>query len=427
MSLRLRLLRGGQVATSEGVSPGNILIQGEWIVAVGPNVEASGAEIIHCGGLVALPGGVDPHVHLREPGAEHKEDFTTGTRAALAGGFTTVLDMPNSPRATSSPEAFQEKAALARGKACCDFGLFFGATPGNADEAPGVTGAVGLKLYMGSSTGDLLVSGLADQYRHFDVYPHDRVLAVHAEDEEAVKTFRDQERRPPICAELAVTRAIALARRTGRRLHVCHVSTAAELDAIRLARAQGVRVTCEVSPHHLFLTRADERRLGALAVMNPPLRSEEDQEALWQGLDDVDMVGSDHAPHTLEEKRGPTPPSGVPGLETTLPLLLDAVAHGRLSLPRLVALTSTQPATVFRLPHKGRLAPGYHADITLVDLEARTVLGQSLQTKCGWTPFQGKQVQGRIVRVLLRGEDAFVEGEMLAEPGQGRLIEPRPL
>ncbi|NPV07312.1 MAG: dihydroorotase family protein [Anaerolineae bacterium] len=426
MSTGLRLLRGGLVATPEGVMPGDILVQGEWIVAVGPDLEASGATVVHCGGLVALPGAVDAHVHLREPGAEHKEDFTTGTRAALAGGYTTVLDMPNSPVPTSSLSAFAAKADLARAKACCDFGLFFGATPANMGEATEVAGAVGLKLYMGSSTGDLLVADLAHQYRHFASYPRDRILAVHAEDEEAVRTFSEEERRPPICAELAVARAIALARRTGRRLHVCHVSTAAELDAIRLARAQGLAVTCEVTPHHLFLNRTDEARLGPLALMNPPLRSPEDQEALWERLDEVDIVASDHAPHTLEEKSGSLPPAGVPGLETTLPLLLDAVAGGRLSLPHLVRLTAARPAALYRLPHKGRLAPGYHADIALIELQSETALGTDLKTKCGWSPFQGRRVRGRIVRVILRGEDAMVEGELLADPGRGRLVTPRP-
>lgn len=425
MSERRRLLRGCLVATPESAVTADILIQGEWIVAVGPNLDGGGAEIVHCAGLVALPGGIDAHVHLREPGAEHKEDFVTGTRAALAGGFTTVLDMPNTPVPTTNLEAFRAKAALVESKACCDVGLFFGATPGNIGEAIEAAEAIGLKVYMGSSTGDLLVADLADQLHVFQQYPVDRILAVHAEDEEAVRLFSSGERRPPICAELSVGRALALARYTGRRVHICHASTPVELAAVALARSQGVRVTVEVSPHHLYLSRDAESRLGSWGVMNPPLRSDADRTGLWDALDQVDIIASDHAPHTKDEKAGPKPPSGVPGLETTLPLLLDSVTGGYLSVTRLAELIGSAPARIFALPRKGRLAPGYQADITLVDLNRSTTLGGRLYTKCGWTPFEGMTVRGSIARVILRGQDAVVDGEMLAEPGQGRLVGPR--
>jgi dihydroorotase (multifunctional complex type) len=425
MSDRQRLIRGSQVITQQGVSQADILIQGEWIIAVAPDLEAGQAEVIEAQGFYALPGAIDAHVHFRDPGATHKEDFTSGSQAALAGGVTTVLDMPNTPLPTDSPDAFEEKARMAAAKACCDFGLFIGATGENAEQVAGVAGAAGLKLYMGSSTGSLLVADLAGQQRQFGTYPADRPLAVHAEDEEAVRLYSEGERRPPICAELAVGRAIALARRNRRRLHVCHVSTRAELDAIALARSQGVAVTCEVAPHHLFLSQADEARLGPLAVMNPPLRCEDEVQALWQGLGQVGMVASDHAPHTLAEKQGPKPPAGVPGVETSLPLLFDAALWGRLSLPHLVALTAANPATLYHLPHKGRIAAGFHADITLIDPEESLVLGQRLYTKCGWTPFAGRRLRGRIERVLLRGSDACVQGEVVVPPGYGHFVSPR--
>lgn len=425
MTMRRRLLRGCLVVTPESASIADILVQGEWIAAVGHGLDAAGAEIVHCSGLTALPGGIDAHVHLREPGAEYKEDLTSGTRAALAGGFTTVLDMPNSPVATTSLAAFEAKARLVEAKACCNVGLFFGATPTNTEEAFRATDAVGLKVYMGSSTGDLLVADLADQLRICEQYPKDRVLAVHAEDEDAVRLFTGGERRPPICTELSVGRALALARHTGRRVHVCHASTAVELAAIGLARSQGVRVTVEVAPHHLYLSRDDEAKLGSLGVMNPPLRLRSDRDGLWAALPEVDMVASDHAPHTLAEKAGPKPPAGVPGLETTLPLLLDAVVEGRLALTRVAELIGSGPARAFGLPRKGRLAPGYQADITLVDLNRPTVLGEKLYTKCGWTPFQGLTSRGSIARVILRGQDAVVESEVLAGPGQGSLVTPR--
>ena len=424
MKPRQRLVRGSFVVSPEGIQQADVLIQGEWILAVGPDLPYGGAEVIEAHGLHLFPGGVDAHVHLRDPGATHKEDFTSGTRAALAGGFTTVLDMPNNPEPTTTASAFRTKAELASTRACCDFGLFVGATEDNAVEAAGIPEAVGLKLYMGSSTGDLLVADLETQYCHFATYPRHKPLAVHAEDELAVHLFSQAERRPPICAELATARAIALARFAQRRLHLCHVSTSAEFEAALLARRQGLRLTFEVAPHHLFLTADDENQLGPLAIMNPPLRQQAHQEVLWQGLPQADMVASDHAPHTLAEKAAMPPPAGVPGLETTLPLLLEAAAEGRLTLPQVARLVAAGPAAAFALPHKGRIAPGYHADLTLVDLSATTVLGQRLHTKCQWTPFAGKQVRGRIERVFLRGQDAVMASRVLAEAGWGRLIKP---
>jgi len=420
----LRLIRGAQVVAPEGIAQADVLLQGEWIIAVAPRLAAGGAEIIEAGGLCALPGGIDAHVHLRDPGATHKEDFTSGTRAALAGGVTTVLDMPNTPEPTTTASSFAAKVQLGESRACCDFGLYIGATAGNTTETASVEDAVGLKLYMGSTTGTLLVADLEGQRRHFEAYPATQPLAVHGEDEEAVRLFGDRERRPSVCAELAAGRAIALARRAGRRLHLCHISTRAELELVALAKRQGLPVTCEVTPHHLFLTKDDEEALGPLALMNPPLRGVEDAEALWAGLDSVDLVASDHAPHTLQEKHSDRPPPGVPGLETTLPLLLDAAITGRLALTEVARLTACAPAAVFSLPRKGRIAPGYHADIVLFDPTGSTLLGERPYTKCGWSPFAGRRTRGRIVRVILRGRDAAVEGKVVAEPGWGRFLAP---
>jgi dihydroorotase (multifunctional complex type) len=248
---------------------------------------------------------------------------------------------------------------------------------------------------------------------------------VHGEDEEAVRLFTES-RRPPICAELAAGRAVALARHIGRRLHLCHVSTAAEIELVTLARRAGLPVTCEVTPHHLFLSTDDEAGLGTLGMMNPPLRSPEDVAALWANLSLVDMVASDHAPHTLEEKRSAMPPAGVPGLETMLPLLIDAALSGRLSLPTVARLTSASPAGAFCLRHKGQIAAGYHADVVLLDPEADALLGQRIYSKCGWTPFAGRHVQGCIRRVLLRGRDALLDGEVISQPGWGRFLAPHP-
>jgi dihydroorotase-like cyclic amidohydrolase len=452
------LIHNGTLITPEEASKKDILIEGETIAAVGPELQAPpGAHIVDADGLMIFPGLIDPHVHLREPGGEHKEDFLSGTRAALAGGFTTVLAMPNTYPALTDRGMLAQAQALAASKAVCDTGFFVGATADNAEQAAELGGAVGLKLYMGSSTGSLLVADLAGQATHFERYPG--VVAVHAEDEEAVAHFaRLGQRRPPICASLAVSRALALAERFGTRLHVCHVSTAHELALIRDAKARnnarrnnarrnnarrnnarrnnarrnnarrnnarrGVKVTCEVTPHHLFLTAEDETRLGTLGRMNPPLRAQKDVDALWENLDIVDCIATDHAPHTLEEKRSPTPPSGVPGLETALPLVLTAVHEGRLPMTEVARLMAQGPALVFGLERKGSIAPGYDADLTLVDTETEWAIDeQPLQTKCSWSPFEGYKVKGRVKQVFLRGKEVYADGKILAAPGYGQVV-----
>jgi dihydroorotase len=421
------LIHKGTLVTSESVKRADVLVKGEAIVAVGPGLSAPpGARVVDASGLLLFPGLIDPHVHLREPGGEHKEDFSTGTRAALAGGFTTVLAMPNTTPPITDRETLTQALALGESKAMCDFGLFIGATADNAEEATTLDGAVGLKLYMGSSTGSLLVADLAGQLAHFERYPG--VVAIHAEDEAAVGYFAARgQRRPPLCAALAVARALTLAERFGRRLHVCHVSTAHELALIRDAKARGVNVTCEVTPHHLFLTSKDEVRLGPLGRMNPPLRSPADTEALWANLDIVDCLATDHAPHTLAEKRSPTPPAGVPGLETALPLLLTAAREKGLPLHEVARLMAEGPARIFGLARKGRIAPGNDADLTLVDPDAAWTIGeQPLLTKCGWSPFEGRKVRGRVERVFLRGQEVYACGEVLAQPGYGQPVAPRP-
>jgi dihydroorotase (multifunctional complex type) len=425
--MRTILIRNGTLVTPRKTATEDILIEDEAIAAVGVRLSAPpGARVVDAAGLLVFPGLIDPHVHLREPGGEHKEDFTTGTRAALAGGFTTVLAMPNTSPPLTDRETLAQARALAATKAVCDVGFFVGATGGNAAEAAKLEDAVGLKLYMGSSTGSLLVADLAGQTAHFEHYPG--VIAVHAEDEEAVAHFAARgQRRPPICAALAVSRALALAERCGTRLHICHVTTAHELALIRDARARGATITCEVTPHHLFLTKEDEACLGALGQMNPPLRTQKDVDVLWKNLDSVDCVATDHAPHTLEEKRGPTPPAGVPGLETALPLMLAAVHEGKLGLGDIAILMAGEPACIFGLERKGHIAIGYDADLTLVDADAEWVIGDlPLQTKCGWSPFEGRRVKGCVKRVFLRGQEVYADGQVLAKPGCGRVI-PRPV
>lgn len=423
--MQYTLIHDGTLVTPQGLAKKDVLVKGETIAVVGPGVSAPpGARVVDASNLLIFPGLIDPHVHLREPGGEHKEDFTSGTRAALAGGFTTVLVMPNTDPPVTGRETLSRTLDLAASKAVCDYGLFVGATADNAAEAAALDDVVGLKLYMGSSTGSLLVADLPGQIAHFERYPG--IIAVHAEDEAAVAHFATRgQRRPPLCAALAVSRALALAERYGCRLHVCHVSTAHELALIRDAKSRGVRVTCEVTPHHLFLTTEDEARLGSLGQMNPPLRSQQDVEALWDNLDTIDCLATDHAPHTLAEKRSPLPPSGVPGLETVLSLVLTAVWVVGISssLCEVARLMTEGPARTFGLSHKGHITPGYDADLTLVDPNAEWTIGERpFHTKCGWSPFEGRKVRGRVERVFLRGQEVYNGGEILARSGYGRIV-----
>ncbi len=421
-------IKSGWIVKETTAAPVNILVVGERIVAAGPDIQApSDAQVLDASGLLVLPGLVDMHVHLREPGDEHKEDIASGTRAALAGGITTVIMMPNTHPPIVDTASLAHVMDLARRKAVCDFGFFVGATSNNAAQVARLPEVVGLKMYLGSSTGPLLVDEFGPQYEHFKSFAADRPIAVHAENEAAVRWFAHQgQRRPPVCAALETARALALAEALNRRLHICHLSTAHELDMVRAAKMRGVPVTCEVSPHHLFLSEEAEWRLLTLAKMNPPLRSPDDVQALWENLAWIDAVASDHAPHTLEEKKvGPTEaPAGVPGLETTLPLLLTAAGDGRFLLAEVVRLTSRGPAETLGLARKGRIAPGYDADLVLVDSNVRWSIDQrNLQTKCGWSPFNGRQVKGQIKRVYLRGRLAYADGEILVESGYGHPIQ----
>lgn len=422
------LIRNGTIVTPDNETRGDILIVDETIARVAPSIEDADAQIIDADGKHILPGLIDAHVHLRDPGATHKEDFTTGTRAAIAGGVTTVLDMPNNPTPTTTREALADKRARAQASAVCDFGFFFGATQDNAEHAIDAWGAVGVKLYMGATTGDLLVTDFDSTYRHFAA-PHRLPIVVHAEDNESLKFFaRDPSRnhhsakRPPISASLAVNRAIAIAEETGRRLHIAHLSTAREIELVKTAKARGVRISCEVTPHHLFLSIGDETRLGAFGVVNPPLRAPDDVRAMWDNLAHIDLIATDHAPHTIDEKKSATLPSGMPGLETMLPLLLNAAHEKRLSLQDIARMTSRNPARVFGLARKGEIASGFDADLVLVNLAEEYVLQKPWRTKCNWSPFEGTRVRGKIREVWLRGRRAVIDGEIIAQAGSGKSV-----
>ncbi|WP_174298544.1 dihydroorotase [Sphingomonas bacterium] len=421
-------LTGGTVHLPAGPVAADVGVRDGRIVAIGSVPDA--ARTISCTGLDILPGVIDTQVHFREPGLEHKEDLASGSEAAVMGGIVGVFEMPNTKPNTDSAAAIGDKLARAAGRMWCDHAFYVGATNHNAAdlaELERLPGTAGVKIFMGASTGDLLVSDesilaqvLASGHRR---------VAIHAEDEGRMQerlgervpgdpashpVWRDDE-----SALKATRRILALARAARRRIHVLHVSTPAELEL--LATAKDI-ASCEVTPQHLTLAGEDAYpRLGSFAQMNPPIRSRAHRDGLWhwlaQGVPDI--LGSDHAPHTREEKARPYPdsPSGMPGVQTMLPLMLDHVAAGRLTLARLIDLTSAGPQRVFGLVGKGRIALGYDADLTVVDLGKRwTVDAAWLRSRSRWSPFEGAELAGKPIGTIVRGQVAMWEDELGQAP-----------
>jgi len=424
------IIRGGMTATPKGIRVADVAVRGGRIAAIGM-VDGSGTHEVAAAGLHVLPGVIDTQVHLREPGLEHKEDLATGTAAAVLGGVTAIFEMPNTKPSTLTAEDLAEKRRRARGRVWCDVAFFIGAAAENADrlaELERLPGCAGVKMFMGSSTGNLLV---ADEENIRRVLTNGRRrMAVHAEDEERLRErfalvkegadpgahplWRDVE-----TAVIATRRLMRLAREAGRRVHVLHVTTAEEIPI--LAANKDI-ATVETTPQHLTLAAPDcYQRLGTFAQMNPPIREARHREALWRAVDQgvVDCIGSDHAPHTREEKAKPYPhsPSGMPGVQTLLPLLLDHTNAGRLTLERLIDLTSAGPARIYGIAGKGRIAVGYDADLTLVDLKARRTIRESwIASRCGWTPFDGVTVTGWPIATIVRGQVVMREDQLIGTP-----------
>lgn len=349
--------------------------------------------------VLTLPGLVDVHTHLRVPGGEQKEDFATGTTAALAGGITTVLGMPNTSPPLTQPETLAAARAQAQRDARCDVGLFAGASANDLDRLPELAAeTVALKIYLNDTFGPLRVDDIPTLAACFETWPRHKLIAMHAEKQ-------------------SVAVGIGMAAAYERAVHFCHISRREEIELIATAKARGLPVTCEVTPHHLFLSESDAPRLGPLGDMRPVLGTEEDVTALWEHLSEtIDCIATDHAPHTLEEKQSATPPPGVPGLETSLPLMLTAVDEGRLSLEQLITLMSSNPRRIFDLPEQ---------EDTEVQVEIDTphlISNEHVHSKCGWTPFAGMRVTGRVQRVILRGRVVYEGGCVLAEPGWGRVL-----
>ena len=420
------VLSGGALVNHDGVGLRDIGVLDGKIAEIGDLSSAYAGERIDCAGLHILPGVIDTQVHFREPGATHKEDLETGSRAAALGGVTAVFEMPNTRPLTTGAAELSDKVTRATNRMHCDFAFWVGGTHDNIEDIPDLErlpGAAGIKVFMGSSTGSLLVAD--DEGIAAILAQTQRRAAFHSEDE-----YRLEERkhlrvpgdpsshpiwRDEIAALRSTERLLRIARDCGALVHVLHVSTKEEIDL--LAQNKDI-ASVEVTPHHLTLSSEDHAQLGTLVQMNPPVRDATHREGLWRGLQQgvVDVLGSDHAPHTLEEKAKPYPdsPSGMTGVQTLVPLMLDHVNAGRLTLQRFIDLTSAGPARLFGIAAKGRVAVGYDADLTIVDMKRREVIRNSwIASRCGWTPYDGKEVLGWPVGTFVRGKKVMWEGDVV--------------
>jgi dihydroorotase len=423
------VLAGGIVVNQDGTGARNVGVRDGRIAAIGDVPASAGREVIDCKGLHILPGVIDSQVHFREPGLEHKEDLETGSRSAVLGGVTAVFEMPNTKPLTTTPETLAEKVRRARHRMFCDFAFYVGGTRENIDDIPRLErleASAGMKVFMGSSTGDLLVDDEPSLDRI--VAKLSRRAAFHAEDEDRLKARMGLRRagdptshpewRDPEAALIATRRLVGLAEKYRRRVHVLHISTGEEMDFLAEHREYA---TVEVTPHHLTLVAPEcYERLGTYAQMNPPVRDERHRQRIWQAIADgtVDVLGSDHAPHTREEKDHAYPGShsGMTGVQTLVPIMLDHVAAGRLTLERFVDLTSHGPQRIFGLAGKGRIARGYDADFTIVDLKRRhTIRHGEVASRSGWTPYDGVTVTGYPVGTVVRGRKVMWEGVILGE------------
>ena len=425
------ILKGGTVVSPGGEDRADVGVRDGKIAEIGDLATAHAGEVVDCKGLHVLPGVIDSQVHFREPGLEYKEDLESGARSAALGGVTCVFEMPNTNPSTVTPDLLLDKLARAKGRMDTDHAFYAGATHENTDLLPEMErmeGCCGVKVFMGASTGDLLVKDDAGVEAVLKAIK--RRAAFHSEDE-----YRLEERRSLAVTgdwqshivvrdvEAAVSstrRLLRLARKTGKRIHVLHISTAEEMELLREAKDVA---SVEVLPNHLTLAAPDcYDRLKGFAQQNPPVREARHREALWRAVNAgiVDVLATDHAPHTMEEKKRPYPasPSGMPGVQTLVPLMLTHVNEGRLSLRRFVELTSAGPQRVFGIVGKGRIAEGYDADFTLVDMQRReTIRAADTASKCGWTPYDGFEAWGWPVGTIIRGVSVMRDGEIVSKGG----------
>ena len=430
-----RIFKGGTVVNQDGAGLRDIGVKNGRITALGDLSRASAGEVIDCTGLHILPGVIDSQVHFREPGLDHKEDLESGSHAAVMGGVTAVFEMPNTDPLTTTPEALADKVKRGTHRMHCDFAFWVGGTHENAKdvaELERLPGTPGIKVFMGSSTGALLVEddeGVASILRNTR-----RRSAFHSEDEMMLRERRDLRVendprshpvwRSPEVAMRCTERLVRIAHETRARIHVLHITTAEEIHFLAILK---VRATWEITPHHLTMTAPEcYERLGTYAQMNPPVREAHHRDGLWYGIQQgiADVLGSDHAPHTRAEKDKtyPNSPSGMTGVQTLVPLMLDHVNAGKLSLQRFVDLTSAGPQRLFGIANKGRIAVGYDADLTIVDMKRKeTIRHEWIASKCGWTPYDGVTVQGWPIGTIVRGQKVMWDGA-LVESARGETV-----
>jgi len=421
------VIKGGKIVTHDTIVSADILIGDSGkIETMGKHIRAARAETVNASGLFVLPGAIDSHVHFRDPEDTKKEDFSTGTASALCGGVTTIIDMPNYRNPpTTTLGAYAAKRAIAASKARCDFQIRFGASETNQLEAE-KSDAPSLKVFLTDTHSELGCSKEAT-VAHFKTFSKYRPVCVHAEDRERIaereKRYKAHEKiRDKLVSQLACEFVLREAGRLDRRVHLCHLTTGLEIELVR----RYPKATYEITPNHLFLSTDDLKRLGSLGKINPPIRDKREVAALWRSLGEDTIIATDHAPHTLSQKAEGA--SGFPGVGTMLPLMLQSVRERRLTIEQVVRMCSFNPAQAFGLVTKGELSAGADADIVLVDMKKKWIISaQNRLSKCGWTPFEGKEVHGAIEAVYLRGKLAYEgdgkgAGNVISKPGEGKEV-----
>ncbi len=428
------LIKNGTLVNSSKIYKSDILLENGFIKDVAAQINDEDAKIIDATNLHIIPGAIDPQVHFREPGLTHKEDIHSGSRAAVAGGITTFFEMPNTNPSTITVELLKQKYEIAKNTSVANYSFFIGATHTNIEEIKKINDNCGIKIFMGSSTGNLLVD---DETALENIFAHaTRVVAVHAEDEDILNEiaqkikptkFSDHIKMRPVEAAVAATKkAIKYALKYNKKLHILHLSTAEEVEIIRQYKSTNL-ITAETTPQHLLLEAPDiYDRIGSLGMMNPPIREKYHQNELWKGLKDgtIQCIATDHAPHTLKEKNNPyeKSPAGMPGVETSLPLMLNQVTKGNIELTDVVKWMCENVTKIYGIKNKGFIKPGYDADITIIDMnKEKVVLGSNMQSKCGWSAFDNDKLKGWPIITIVNGNIVF-ENETVSTKFLGKPV-----